>query len=191
MKTLDDLLIAVPGLRRLRSLNAPLLRILLDRRKGECTWCGDPIPPGRREWCGDLCVKAFSLRCDVNAIRRHVEKRDRGVCRQCGRDTLAAEEAMRADPAFRRHHYRLTGETVEQQTARLAAGAARFKAEYGYARGQWREVDHDPPVAEYGGLCDAVQLRLLCGACHADATAALAARRAAPRPVKGRRRGVK
>ena len=46
-----------------------------------------------------------------------------------------------------------------------------------FARGRWREVDHVVPVCEGGGLCGPLGLRLLCGACHAKESDALAERR--------------
>lgn len=176
-RTLDELLEHLPGLRRLRRLNAPMLRVLLDRHKGECTWCGGLVGKGRSMWCGDGCVKAFKMRCCPQTARQFVEKRDGGICQQCGRDTVAAEKKFAAvrhteyPPPYR------PGEppSVAQERRRNREAAMR---QYGWGRGQWREVDHNPPVAEYGGLCMVEQLRLLCGACHEAETTALAARRA-------------
>lgn len=184
MKTLDELLQAVPGMRRLRSINADLLRILLDRKKGECTWCGEATGKGRRTWCSDQCVKSFSLRCDAGKARSYVATRDRGICAACGRDTLkaeadAAQQGIKAWPSWR------SGESQQDHQARRDAALLRLRVEFGYARGQYREVDHDPPVVEYGGLCPVEQLRLLCGACHADETKRLAGRRAAKTTQQG------
>jgi hypothetical protein len=177
VKTLDELLAVLPGLRRLRTLKADLLRVLLDRRDKECTWCGGVVPKGRRQWCGDACVKAFQLRCDANRARNHVVERDGGTCRRCGRDTLAAEATARAQ-RLTAWPSRLRDETPEEFAIRRAVAVKRLRDEFGYARGQYREVDHDPPVIEYGGLCPVEQLRLLCGACHAAVTEALAGERA-------------
>jgi 5-methylcytosine-specific restriction enzyme A len=171
-RTLDELLAVLPGLRRMRTLNAALLRVLLDRGDRECTWCGHQIPKGRRQWCSDQCVKGFQLRCSASDQRRAVEKLSKGICAACGRDTLAAErEADRL--GLRTWVYRRAGESQAEYDRRQAENLNRLR-ELGYARGQWREVDHDPPVCHGGGLCRVDELRLLCGACHADATAELA-----------------
>lgn len=177
VQTLDDLLILLPGLRRMRSMNADLLRTLLNRQDGECTWCGAEIGKYRRAWCSDRCVEAFKARCCQNTVRGLVEERDRGVCQVCGRDTLAAErEAKRL---------KLYPSWPRSRRARRSRrhGPAQLEAlrEFGYARGEWRAVDHREPVAEGGGLCPAHELRLLCGVCHERVTLELIARQKAAR----------
>lgn len=87
--TLDELLEHLPGLRKLRSLNAELLRTMLDRQRGECTWCGAKVPKGCRMWCGDQCVSAFRLRCDPGYAAGYIAKRDNRICRLCGVDCAA------------------------------------------------------------------------------------------------------
>lgn len=169
---LDDLLALLPGLRKCRSLNADWLRVLLDRQKGECTWCGEKVPGRRLTWCSDDCVTAFSRRCSPQHAAQYVIERDGGICCLCGRDTLSAERSAKQDIAeYRRSH----------QVAEWHPAAMEIKAQYGFARGRFREVDHGIPVIEGGGLCDPEQLRLLCGKCHEQATSALATRRAVKR----------
>lgn len=193
IRTIDDLMAAVPGFRKLRSINAALLRTLLDRQKGECTWCGSVIPKGRSAWCGDGCVKAFKERCDPNYARSIVEKRDAGICKLCGRDTIKSEREWRALKLVRPREQnlrrrvallkhsaevalmaiKLTDAANEDQVKNnlsVAERALESMAQHGYARGRWREVDHEVPVCEGGGLCDPSKLRLLCGTCHAIAT---------------------
>lgn len=171
-QTLDDLLALLPGVRRLRSMNAALLRTLLNRQDGECTWCGTEIGKYRRAWCSDRCVEDFKARCCQNTVRSLVEERDRGVCQVCGRDTLKAErEAKRLKlcptwPGRRRRRNRW----------RPMPGLVDALREFGFARGEWRAVDHREPVAEGGGLCPVDDLRLLCGVCHEQETLELIAR---------------
>ena len=167
---LDDALALLPGLRRLRSLEADMLRILLDRRRGECTWCGDAIPQGRRGWCGEACVTAFQSRCSPNHYRVMIQNRDHGVCQLCGRDTDAAEVSWAKQPTSA--WMRRSNETRAEQDARGIALAVQLRA-VGYARGRWREVDHIVPVSRRGGLCGLEGLRLLCGVCHDDETTKL------------------
>lgn len=176
MNTLDELLTAVPGLRKIRSLNAEWLRTLLDRQRGQCTWCGDAVPKPRRDWCSDECVVAFKLRCDSNYVANYVTKRDLGMCCLCRRDTHEAERRATAE-RLTVYLYRQRDESPEAYQARKGDQELRLLA-CGYARGRFREVDHEVPVVHGGGLCDVAALRLLCGACHQGLTADLAANRA-------------
>ena len=173
--TLDELLVVVPGLRKLRSLDAAMLRVLLDRRRTQCTWCGQPVPRGRRTWCSDSCVSAFRARCDTAAQATLVLNRDRGICADCGRDTIAA--AREAEAAWRQSPHYMAYRNWDQRRALFA--------QFGYARGRWREVDHVVPVIEGGGLMGPDNLRLLCGACHAQHTRALRKRIAQPGAASG------
>lgn len=165
--TLDDLLALVPGLRKLRSLNASMLRVLLDRKRRECTWCGCVIPKYRISWCSDECVTAFRLRCQPVSQRTFVMDRDGGLCQMCGRDVRSAQDAAISEweqhPSYRAYSF--------DQHARDEI----FKR-HGWERGSWNEVDHIIPVVEGGGLLGPENLRLLCGVCHAQVTRELRAR---------------
>ena len=176
----DDLLALVPGLKRRRSLNAELLRDLLDRNKGECTWCGKTVERPRRTWCSDECANAFLLRCSPNHIVAHVAKRDMGRCQLCDRDIEASRKEYAKNKPTCIGFLDTKGMTPAEQMAarkenRKAIEAA--KAEYGYGRGRWQEVDHIVPVSQYGGLCEPSNLRLLCGQCHLGVTNELAKQR--------------
>lgn len=181
--TLDDLLAILPGLRTMRSMSAGLLRVLLDRKRRECTWCGAAVGKGRSTWCGDACVAAFKARCCAATARRIAEQASGGVCHLCGRDTRAAERQAKADKVSTWAR-RPPGVTPQEAAAAAARHAAVLRG-YGFARGRFREVDHDPPVSEYGGLCEPARLRLLCGVCHDGVTAALAKRRKPPGGAAG------
>lgn len=172
--TLDDLLKLVPGVCRLRTLSADMLRILLDRQRHECTWCGDIVPKRRKTWCGDECYRAFRLRCDSAYVAQIVRERDNDLCQICGRDTAAAEREYRAIEQAQENKQRFRAMTWQEREAELLP----LRRKFGWARGRFREVDHATPVVEYGGLCGPDELRLLCGECHAQVTAALAGRRA-------------
>lgn len=177
-KTLDELLIVVPGLTRARSLNAETLRLLLDRGAKECTWCGVQVTKGRSKWCSDACVEAFQLRCCSNTIRTFVSKRDQYVCQICGFNTYGAEAAHRRGlQALRLQNL---------SPAHFAIERDRLNAELHCARGSVREVDHIIPVIEGGGLCTLDNMRLVCGTCHLAVSNELVKRRKARRSRKGR-----
>lgn len=129
-----------------------------------CRWCSLEVPPGRRTFCSDWCVHEWRLRSDPGYLREQVLARDRGVCAQCGLDTLA-----------------------EHRRLRRLRGAARLRAEIdwglnGNPRKSLWDADHVLPVSEGGGECDLANLRTLCLKCHRQATAALRARRTAQTP---------
>ena len=162
---LDDLLRLVPGLRKFRTLNAATLRKMLDRAKGECTWCGDPVPKGRRTWCSTSCLEQFNLRCTTAGILGFVQKRDRSRCQACGRCTKQAQiefnTALRlapwhADGGWRKPLYH------KRKRALMKS--------FGWGGGGWGQADHIVPVAEGGGLTGPENFQWLCGACHAAKT---------------------
>lgn len=162
--TFDELLAVVPGLRKLRILNANMLRVLLDRPRKACTWCGEPVGKGRSKWCGDRCVEAFKMRCCWATLSSFVEKRDNWICSLCGRDTKKSKSEFHAN------YHRLRKETQGVMIPYSQMGD--LVAKFGYARGQFWEIDHIVPVSQYGGLCGPENLRLLCGACHLKVTKA-------------------
>lgn len=170
IRTLDDLMTVLPAIRKTRRLNADTLRWLLDRQRGQCTWCGAPVGKGRSKWCSDQCVDAFKSRCCTQTQMRLVIQRDRGICQSCGRDTVASERAGKL--AWQEAKFPLGIPWANRGPERDKIFAA-----YGWARGQWREVDHILPVVSGGGLRGIENLRLLCGECHQHETARLAASR--------------
>lgn len=161
-KTLDELLDVLPTMRKLRSLNADLLRVMLGRRRDECTWCGDRLPQRRHKWCSDECVKRFKERCDPQYGAGVVIERAKGICESCGRDTVAAKRDGLA--AWRKHC------DANPTNWRPAEVQKIIFEQYGFGRGHWSEVDHVLPVCEGGGLCGPQGLRFLCGQCHLKAT---------------------
>lgn len=175
--TLDELLRVVPGLRRLRSLNADLLRTLLDRQKGECTWCGQPVTGGRRTWCSQECVKAFSSRCSPQDQARLVVERDGPCCQICGRDTDEAQRLAEQEMCS-------VSEDVSRYSSNFRAIADKIRERHGCIGYTYREIDHIVPVVEGGGLCSIDNLRVLCAVCHRKETRALAKRRKQERKNK-------
>lgn len=163
--TLDDAIAALPGLRRFRFITADDLRRFLERQRGECTWCGVPVPKGRQTWCSDECVTAFKLRCDSAHQVTVVASRDRGICCLCGRDTLKCQRVYRAYWRDAKHIVPTDHGEVQE--------ALGIKCHFT----QPFEVDHVVPVVEGGGLCGPDGLRTLCRPCHKQKSAELARRR--------------
>jgi len=143
--------------------NAHQLRKALGRQPGECTLCGAQVPRGRRRWCSQACVDQYKQDHDPAFVRRRVEERDRGVCRQCGADTAKIKRiawlARRDGLAVWQHlgaHYRGLG-----------------------FDGLWTlwHADHIRPRV-LGGGNEMKNLRTLCIPCHKVETAKLAQQRA-------------
>lgn len=85
-------------------------------------------------------------------LRREVFQRDRGVCAECGKDTVAFEkqfEGIPGGPYLRSKALREMG---------IANSAALWHA------------DHIVPVSEGGGECGIENLRTLCWRCHQTVT---------------------
>src|SRR5215472_10332163 len=95
-----------------------------------CRWCQQEVPKGRFTFCSDWCVEEWKLRTDPGYLREKVLERDRGICAQCGLDTLAAWRHLRR-----------------------SRGAARAKAcaDWGIRSGSRKtlwDADHILPVVE-------------------------------------------
>jgi 5-methylcytosine-specific restriction endonuclease McrA len=122
-----------------------------------CRWCQlEILAKRRRTFCSDYCVHEWRLRSDPGYLRDKVYARDKGVCAECGVDTVKAyRELKRSKGAARTETLEMWG--MRSVTAR---------------RSLW-DADHILPVAEGGGECDLDNLRTLCLMCHREATAEL------------------
>lgn len=157
-----------------RTESAHQRRRRLCRQKGQCTWCGGPVPKGRRQWCGDGCVDRFLAECSPAARRRAVLFRDRGVCALCGTDT---ERIRRIIDQFTP----LFGNPDSLLYLEIRRDLLAFYRSLGFSkRRAWWEADHQVPLCR-GGSNDLSNLRTLCCPCHRRVTAELAADRASER----------
>ena len=120
--------------------------------RGICRWCSLEVPPRRFTFCSEYCVHEWKLRSQPAYLRDQVFLRDRGLCAQCGVDTIAAYRRLRAS----RGNSRMS--LLEYW------GLKRYSR-----RSLW-DADHIKPVAEGGGECDLDNLRTLCLRCHRVAT---------------------
>lgn len=159
-------------------MSRPPVRGVVDGEPGRlavpklhCRGCGAPVPKGRRNWCGQVCIDDHLLRNNPATARAKTFERDRGVCALCGRDAEAIErrlrEWLRADP------YPYQRRSRRELLRRL--GLIKL-----VDRTLW-EMDHIVPVIEGGGGCGLDNLRTLCVPCHRAETRALAKRRAEQR----------
>jgi len=51
---------------------------------GACSWCGGPVPKGRRVWCRGRCSTAFWNNHWWPRSRRAAKRRDKYECVRCG-----------------------------------------------------------------------------------------------------------
>lgn len=154
----------------------------LDVPKLHCRGCGEPVPKGRRNWCGQECIDRHLLRNNGATARAKTFERDHGVCAECARDTEALKAKL--ERWFRAVHER---DSMAQYRRRMD-DPHRLRW---HLRLKWRqthlwEMDHILPVVEGGGGCGLDNLRTLCRPCHRRATKALARRRAIERARGGK-----
>jgi 5-methylcytosine-specific restriction enzyme A len=123
--------------------------------RGLCRWCNLEVPPRRFTFCSEFCVHEWKLRSQPAYLRDCVLKRDKGRCRGCGVDALAALRALKRSRGARRE---------------------ALMAHWGFKRRMRKslwDADHIKPVVEGGGECDLDNIRTLCLRCHRAVTAAL------------------
>lgn len=137
----------------------------IDRGKGSnnralCNFCGREVPPGRRKYCGAGCVKEWELRNNPNFLRAELFKLQKGICQNCGVDTIALGKMLKALPPEER---------------RLKMIELEIPAHRNLNR--LYDVDHLIPVAFGGGIeLDGKPMnieefvQILCLPCHRSKT---------------------
>lgn len=126
--------------------------------RGLCRWCSLEVPPRRFTFCSDYCVHEWKLRSQPAYLREQVFLRDKGVCTECGIDTVAEARRLRYS-----------------RGAARSALLKRWGLKARTRKSLW-DADHIVPVTEGGGECDLQNIRTLCLICHRAATLALRAR---------------
>jgi 5-methylcytosine-specific restriction protein A len=145
-----------------------------------CRWCKMEVPKGRRTFCSAPCVHEWRIRNSPVYARKQVYKRDRGVCKECGRSAAdLVEKLSRERPSLK------VGDDHEAQKLAWAALLDSLIAE-GFDRYSLLErilwqADHIVEVINGGGTCGLDNLQTLCVPCHKRKTRRLAAERAAAR----------
>jgi len=145
------------------------------------------------------------VRSNPTVARFHVEKRDRGICRDCGLDTLELAKAVKAAIEEQYSRWRADNPHVGRyrpRVARRAAGSAKVFVEdyarpaieallspHGLSSWWWRksfwDADHLLEVSRGGGECGLSNLATRCCACHAKRTVRQARARAERRRKVG------
>lgn len=150
-----------------------------------CRRCGVEVPRGCRTFCSDECVHEWKIRTQPAYAREQIEKRDRGVCAQCGLDTRAVGEVLwRVRDRLAQIEGRVRwvpsgdgdGDWISVSRGFIpglrgtrAAVARAHRTVRTLLSAMW-QADHIVPVAEGGGDCGLDNLRTLCSWCHARAT---------------------
>ncbi len=146
-----------------RGRTVPLVRGRVDQQgRRLCCHCDEPVGPGRRDWCGDVCVIRYQVRRgDQGACRQWLCLTTNWLCERCG-------TSVRPD------------RQVPNSTNLERAEGCGYGT-YPWVRNlpRW-EADHRVPLAE-GGDHDHANLRMLCVGCHRAVTRELRARLARAR----------
>ena len=171
---------------QIRRENAQQHRTRLNRRPGECTWCGRQVTGRKVSWCSKACVEAFRQVNDPEHIRRLIYRRDHGVCRCCGFDTdkllrilwwsITSNSLPRArspKTLLRKLRWQHLGDIHIHELSQQLFGCS-------LRRVPW-EADHIVPVVEGGGQQGLSSYRTLCLLCHKIRTRRLARRLAQQR----------
>ena len=132
-----------------------------------CRWCNKEVPVGCRTFCSDVCVDNHKILTQPSYVRQKLFNRDKGICAQCGLDTIALEARLKAVPTQERYKATYTQEYPEW---------ARKRTWTYYGISLW-EADHITPIVEDGGECGLEGYRTLCAPCHRIETNALLVRR--------------
>ena len=120
--------------------------------RGLCRWCSLEVPHGRYTFCSGFCVHEWKLRTQPAYLREKVFERDRGICADCGIDTVAAARQLRFSRGTNR-------------ASLLAHWGLR-----GRSRKSLWDAYHILPFIEGGGECDLENTRTLCLRCHRAVT---------------------
>lgn len=132
-----------------------------------CRWCSTPVAPGKRSriWCSQDCVAEFMRRGHWPTMARYITKRDQ-VCRMCG--------GGRYDITAPQLHYSggqlFDGKPWVFWQISAREGGPDHRPQACPLKISW-SVDHIVAVKD-GGTDDPQNLRLLCGRCHGEVTAA-------------------
>lgn len=110
--------------------------------------------PPFKTYCSEACSHEWRLRSDVAYLRSQLFIRDKGVCKACGRDTVALRLKLFNLP----------------EGERAQAGAELGYDEYHSRKLMLWEADHTVAVVNGGGLAGLGGFTTLCIPCHRTKT---------------------
>ena len=169
-----------------------------------CRNCQQPVPKGRRTFCGQQCVDEALIRSNPGWARAAIERRDHGICATCGRDSnadyrvhqQASKEAARCadrlahaarydqewiDGRWQTRPFPFTPQQTRQMRRALLERLAPPNPGWTDGRTTGWDADHITPVEHGGGSCGIENLQTLCHPCHKAKTARQAADKAVAR----------
>ena len=144
-----------------------------------CRYCGATRPANTRYryYCAE-CSRLVALMWSATSQRYEVQRRDRGVCANCGVDTDRLHRIVRhAHDAAKRLRVSHNGAT--DSTWRSFGSILASDLGYNYCQSFW-QMDHVHPVSRGGGVSSQIRsvealmsnLQTLCVPCHREKTAA-------------------
>ena len=125
-----------------------------------CRFCQKETTPPRRTFCSEACVISFKTQSSGSFARQQVFERDRGICADCGLDTMALKAVLykvRAERGFAAYQNLLD----------------QYKLKYGYdfaLHKHYWENDHKLAVCLGGGAATLDNLITRCVPCHRKKT---------------------
>lgn len=125
-----------------------------------CRWCHKEVPKRKRAWCGELCINSYLVVAGNSwgLIRDQVRRRDKGICSECGCDTVKMK--------------RIAWIVFKAEKLRVSRWRPNCYSDLGYRQlsGDWWQADHI--IARKNGGKDFLDnLRTLCIPCHKARTA--------------------
>ena len=157
------------GKRAMKTASAHSITRDAQTGRPECRWCKQPVPKGKRTFCGEECVHEWRMRTSPQYVRMMVFERDQGICAKCGLDTPAMELKMSSIFVASHEAYTMAW------TGLLGKGFSHNRK-----HGLW-DADHIQSIRDGGGLCGMDNYRTLCIPCHKEETKKLHKRMAEAR----------
>lgn len=142
-----------------------------------CRYCGKIIGKGKRyrAWCSTECSNNAAERTYSNWARSALQRRENGICQECGLDTAELDHELKILRSLVDHTYRKCSKEKWHynrvlQTMLMSMKKCGFNVDVRWC--SWRtlwQMDHIVEHAE-GGTLEPENLQTLCVACHKKKT---------------------
>ena len=142
-----------------------------------CRYCGERINQGKRyrAWCSDECSRNAMERTYSNWARNALERRENGICQECGLDTTELDHELKILRSLVNHTYRRCSKEKWHyqnvlRTMLLSMKRCGFNTSPDW--GRWSTLWHMDHIVEHaeGGTLEPENLQTLCVACHKKKT---------------------